>query len=144
MPLQNHTVAHHCSHPLSTFRHRVCQLNSTQLKHQQVTEFNPVRVGFKGMDDIWVRDCLNVGVDPVGLVAAIKARFREAGGVIREHTELKKVAVFPDGVRLTVAAGTEIATVVMVILPTCSCVGICLGKRTIYGYIKTHHHTTRR
>lgn len=73
----------------------------------QVTEFNPVRVGFKGMDDLWVRDCLNVGVDPVGLVAAIKARFREAGGVIREHTELKKVAVFPDGVRLTVAAGIE-------------------------------------
>ncbi len=70
-----------------------------------MTEFNPVRVGFKGMDDLWVRDCLNVGVDPVGLVAAIKARFREVGGVIKEHTELKKVSVFPDGVRVTVAAG---------------------------------------
>ena len=25
---------------------------------------NPARIGFKGVDDIWVQDVLNIGVDP--------------------------------------------------------------------------------
>jgi hypothetical protein len=36
-------------------------------------EFNPVRCGFPGVDDVWLNDVLNVGVRPERLVACARA-----------------------------------------------------------------------
>ncbi|PRW45123.1 fad dependent oxidoreductase [Chlorella sorokiniana] len=66
-------------------------------------EFNPVRVGFAGGSDLWTRDVLNLGVSPARLVAAARARFEEAGGVVLERTPLSGMVVHPNGVALQLA-----------------------------------------
>eukprot|EP00966_Prymnesium_polylepis_P224003 5182218-Prymnesium_polylepis.1 len=43
-------------------------------------EFNPVRCGFPGGEDVWLNDVLNVGVRPERLVALARARFEANGG----------------------------------------------------------------
>ena len=37
-------------------------------------EFNPVRAGFAGGEDVWTRDVLNLGVRPDKLIAKVLAR----------------------------------------------------------------------
>ena len=39
-------------------------VSSAELEAAIVTEFNPIRVGFAGGPDMWVRDILNLGVHP--------------------------------------------------------------------------------
>ncbi len=75
-------------------------LNELELESAIATEFNPARIGFLGGQDIWVRDVLNLGVDPIVLLDILKQKFLEKGGQIWEHTELKKAIVHPDGVAI--------------------------------------------
>jgi hypothetical protein len=82
---------------------RLGLLSDAQLRACVVSDFNPVRVGFKGGDDIWVRDVLNLGVSPAALIAAVRARFEAAGGVLLEQTEFRHADVCDDGVSLTLA-----------------------------------------
>lgn len=70
-------------------------------------EFNPVRVGFDGGSDLWTQDVLNLGVSPARLVAAARARFEAAGGVVLEQTPLAGMVVHRNGVALQLAGGSS-------------------------------------
>jgi len=63
-------------------------------------EFNPMRCGFHGNHerDLMTRDILNTGVSPATLVERCRARFEEAGGVVRERSAIAGVDVFDDAV----------------------------------------------
>jgi lycopene cyclase CruP len=88
-------------------------LTADQLEAAISSEFNPVRVGFGGGPDIWVRDVLNIGVSPVRLLKLLKQRFLADGGQLFEQTPFAGVMVHPNGVRvatppdLTAAAPTQ-------------------------------------
>lgn len=64
------------------------------------SEFNPVRVGFDGGEDIWVEDVLNIGVSPVRLLEMLKQTFVASGGKLLEYTPFQSVAVHSRGVVL--------------------------------------------
>ncbi len=73
-------------------------LSEAQLEQAIATEYNPARVSFLGAEDVWVRDVLNVGVDPVFLLETLKTCFLEAGGQLFENTAFEQAVVHPDGV----------------------------------------------
>jgi lycopene cyclase CruP len=79
-------------------------LTAAELETAIASEYNPARVQFGEGEPIWVRDVLNVGVDPVYLLDTLKQRFVGAGGSLLEHTPLGAVTVHPDGVALEVGA----------------------------------------
>lgn len=63
-------------------------------------EFNPIRAGFDGSEDIWVRDVLNLGFSPVTAIDLVRKRFERAGGTIFEFTAAEAAHVHPNGVAL--------------------------------------------
>lgn len=69
------------------------------------SEYNPVRVGFKDGQDLWVDDCLNVGVCPRQLIALLRERFEGAGGVVLEHAAFKAAEVSCCDTRWCVVCG---------------------------------------
>jgi lycopene cyclase CruP len=73
-------------------------LTQAELDRVISSEFNPVRVGFAGGEDIWVRDVLNTGVSPVRLLELVKQKFLESGGTLLENIAFDDVAVHPNGV----------------------------------------------
>lgn len=75
-------------------------LTEAQLETAIASEFNPNRIQFMGGPAVWVKDVLNVGVDPVFLLDTLKARFLEAGGHLQEQTAFSNVVVHPDGVAI--------------------------------------------
>lgn len=77
-----------------------------ELERAIATEFNPVRVSFRGGSDIWVKDVLNTGVDPVYLLETLKLRFLEFGGKLIENTPFEGVTLHPNGV--SVKAGSHL------------------------------------
>ena len=58
-------------------------------------EFNPMRCGFPGGDDVWLADVLNVGVRPDELVGAARRSLEANGGSVFEESPLEVVAVRP-------------------------------------------------
>jgi len=82
--------------------HDVGLLTRAEIEACIVSEFNPVRVGFAGGEDLWVDDCLNLGVSPKALLEKVKDRFVAAGGVLMEGVSFKAADVAPGaGVKLT-------------------------------------------
>lgn len=81
-------------------------LTAAQLSQAIASQYNPARIQFLGGEPVWVRDVLNVGVDPVFLLETLKQAFLQAGGQLFEHTPFKGATVHPDGVR--VAAETPL------------------------------------
>ncbi len=77
-------------------------LSPPELAQAIATTYNPARISFLGGPDYWVRDVLNLGVDPVYLLEALKQRFLAAGGQLLENTEFVGVTLHPDGVAVTV------------------------------------------
>ncbi|BAY40733.1 hypothetical protein NIES2111_51200 [Nostoc sp. NIES-2111] len=73
-------------------------LTEEELEKAIATEYNPARVKFKDGGEVWVKNVLNIGVDPVYLLATLKQKFLEAGGQLFEHTPFNEVIVHPDGV----------------------------------------------
>ncbi len=73
-------------------------LSPAELAAAVATEYNPGRVAFAGGPELWVRDILNLGVDPVALLATLKAKFLTAGGTLLERAAFQKAIVRPDGV----------------------------------------------
>jgi len=73
-------------------------LSAAELEAAIASEFNPVRIRFRGGTDLWIRDVLNVGVDPVLLLEALKSRFLEAGGRLFEQTVFTGAIVHANGV----------------------------------------------
>lgn len=79
---------------------RLGLLSEAELDAAIASEYNPARVQFAGGEDIWVRDVLNIGVDPVSLLDALKAKFLAAGGYLLERAPLEKAIVHPNGVAI--------------------------------------------
>ena len=61
-------------------------LTPEELEEVLVSEFNPVRMGFRGITEITTRDVLNCGVSPERLLDIVKQRFLEAGGCVKLPT----------------------------------------------------------
>jgi lycopene cyclase CruP len=75
-------------------------LTDAELETAIASEFNPNRIAFHGGPEFWVKDVLNVGVDPVYLLERLKQRFLALGGKLLEHTAFEQVTVHPNGVKL--------------------------------------------
>ncbi|MEH1967295.1 FAD-binding oxidoreductase [Nostoc sp.] len=73
-------------------------LTEEELETAIATQYNPARVSFAGGTEVWVEDVLNIGVDPVYLLATLKTRFLAAGGKLLENTPFTEAVVYPDGV----------------------------------------------
>ncbi|MBW4520308.1 MAG: FAD-binding oxidoreductase [Scytolyngbya sp. HA4215-MV1] len=73
-------------------------LTEAELATAIATEYNPARISFAGGPDFWVRDVLNLGVDPIFLLETLKQRFLAAGGKLFEETAFAGVTVHPNGV----------------------------------------------
>ncbi len=75
-------------------------LSYEELEQAIVTEYNPARICFHKGVELWVEDVLNVGVDPVFLLEALKAKFLAAGGQLFERAAFESVTVHPNGVQV--------------------------------------------
>ncbi|BAY28006.1 hypothetical protein NIES2100_78350 [Calothrix sp. NIES-2100] len=73
-------------------------LTNAELEQAIATKYNPARVSFQGGTEVWVEDVLNIGVDPVYLLATLKTKFLAAGGELWENTPLSEAVVHPNGV----------------------------------------------
>ncbi|MEH2467718.1 FAD-binding oxidoreductase [Nostoc sp.] len=73
-------------------------LTEEELASAIATKYNPARVSFAGGTEVWVEDVLNIGVDPVYLLATLKTRFLAAGGKLLENTPFTEAVVHLDGV----------------------------------------------
>ncbi|MEQ9353738.1 FAD-dependent oxidoreductase [Coleofasciculus chthonoplastes] len=80
-------------------------LSPEELEDAIASEYNPGRVSFLGGEDVWVRDVLNIGVDPVFLLDTLKSKFIEAGGQLLEGTAFEGAVIHPDGVRVEAGGG---------------------------------------
>lgn len=76
-------------------------LSAAELESAIATEYNPARVQFGDGQPLWVRDVLNVGVDPVYLLETLKQTFLKAGGCLFEQTGFDAAQVHPNGVQIT-------------------------------------------
>jgi lycopene cyclase CruP len=86
---------------LKTFCH-LNLLTEKELEDAIVTEYNPARISFPNSPDIWVKDVLNIGVDPVYLLETIKNKFIASGGKLLENTPFERATIHPDGVLVKV------------------------------------------
>ena len=73
-------------------------LSHAELEQAIVTQYNPARISFLNGPELWVRDVLNIGVDPVYLLETLKSKFLAAGGCLFENTRFEGAVVHPDGV----------------------------------------------
>lgn len=73
-------------------------LNEEELASAIATQYNPARVKFKDGAEVWVENVLNIGVDPVYLLATLKTKFIASGGVLLENNPFSDVVIHPDGV----------------------------------------------
>ena len=80
-------------------------LSEAELAVAIATEYNPARISFPHTPDIWVRDVLNIGVDPVYLLATLKAKFVADGGKLLEFTTCDRVTIHPNGVAIDLGTG---------------------------------------
>lgn len=83
-------------------------LSAAEVEGAIASEYNPARIQFMGGDPVWVKDVLNVGVDPVYLLETLKQKFLAAGGALFEHTPFEAAVVHADGVE--VQAGQRLTT----------------------------------
>jgi lycopene cyclase CruP len=83
-------------------------LTTAELEQAIATEYNPACIQFHGSDPIWVRDVLNIGVDPVYLLETLKQKFLAAGGILFEQAAFEGAIVHPNGV--TIQAGQTLTT----------------------------------
>ena len=91
-------------------------------------EFNPVRCGFSGGQDVWLQNVLNVGVRPERLIGLARARFEAAGGKVFEGSPLASVAVRPGAAVVTTKGGDALRGRLVV---------DCMGQRSpIVGQIR--------
>ncbi len=81
-------------------------LTEAELENAIATEYNPARIGFLGGKDIWVKDVLNIGVDPIYLLEILKNKFIAWGGVLLENTVFKGATVYQNGVTVSTADKT--------------------------------------
>lgn len=80
-------------------------LLEAELEKAIATQYNPARITFLNSPEIWVRDVLNIGIDPVFLLDTLKSKFLAAGGQLFEKTPFQGAVVHPDGVRVEAGGG---------------------------------------
>lgn len=80
-------------------------LSAAELEQAIATQYNPARISFLDGPELWVRDVLNIGVNPVFLLETLKQRFVAAGGGLFEHTPFAGAVVHPDGVMVEAGSG---------------------------------------
>ena len=73
-------------------------LTPEELEKAIATEYDQARVSFCGGKEIWVKDVLNIGVDPVFLLETLKNKFLQAQGTLLEKTPFTSATIHPDGV----------------------------------------------
>ncbi|MFM2430328.1 MAG: hypothetical protein RLZZ511_1541 [Cyanobacteriota bacterium] len=73
-------------------------LTVSELEAVISSEFNPVRVGFDGGEDIWVEDVLNIGVSPARLLETVKQKYLKANGTLLEQTGFDHAVIHPNGI----------------------------------------------
>jgi lycopene cyclase CruP len=83
-------------------------LTPTELENAIATQYNPARVSFSGGKEIWVRDVLNIGVDPIYLLETLKDKFLSAKGKLLENTAFKSATIHPNGV--SIETGEKLTT----------------------------------
>jgi lycopene cyclase CruP len=88
---------------------RLGLLTEAELEEAIATEYNPARVSFPNSRDIWVQNVLNMGVNPVYLLEALKSKFLAAKGELLEQTPFEKAVIHPNGVQIQ-AAGKVLNT----------------------------------
>ncbi|HIK18067.1 MAG TPA: FAD-binding oxidoreductase [Leptolyngbyaceae cyanobacterium M33_DOE_097] len=81
-------------------------LSEAELDQAIATQYNPARIQFFGGSPVWVRDVLNIGVDPVYLLETLKQRFLQAGGKLLEQTGFQGAIVHPNGVSVQISEQT--------------------------------------
>ncbi len=86
-------------------------LTLEELETAIATEYNPGRISFLGGEDLWVRDVLNIGIDPVFLLAALQRKFLACGGKLLEKTGFKEAVVHPNGVSVEVVQQDGLVTI---------------------------------
>lgn len=82
-------------------------LEEAQLEQAIATEYNPARISFHQGPDFWIKDVLNIGVDPIFLLDTLKSTFLDAGGQLLEKTSFEGAVVHPDGVFVDAAGGLK-------------------------------------
>lgn len=80
-------------------------LTEAELEQAIATSYNPSCIAFRGSPPVQVRDVLNIGVDPVVLLEALKQKFLAHGGQLFEQTPFDGAIVHPNCV--TVQAGEQ-------------------------------------
>jgi len=91
-------------------------------------EFNPVRCGFPGGEDVWLQNVLNVGVRPDKLISLARARFEGAGGFVLEGSPLSSVVVRPGAAVVSTRSGEVLRSRLVV---------DCMGQRSpIVGQVR--------
>lgn len=79
-------------------------ISESELRDCVKSEFNPIRVGFKGMrEDLYTTDVLDIGLAPDALISRLRARYLAAGGALHERTAFRNATVYADGVVVRVA-----------------------------------------
>jgi lycopene cyclase CruP len=81
-------------------------LTETELKTAIASEYNPACVSFLGGKDIWVKDILNVGIDPVFLLATLKNKFLAWGGKLLENTPFNGATIDINGTTIDLGKTT--------------------------------------
>lgn len=72
-------------------------LTPAELEQAIATQYNLARISFLGGDEVWVKDVLNIGIDPVYLLETLKQKFLQAGGQLFEQTPFAGAIVHPNG-----------------------------------------------
>ncbi|MGY6528784.1 MAG: NAD(P)/FAD-dependent oxidoreductase [Cyanobacterium sp.] len=75
-------------------------LTEKELEEIIFTEYNPARVSFYKGYELWVKDVLNIGVSPRLLLAKVKDKFLELGGILLEKKPFISATIYDDGVKI--------------------------------------------
>ena len=75
-------------------------LSEAELERAIASVYNPTRIRFLGGEDVWVKDVLNIGVNPVYLLETLKQKFLAAGGRLFEQTAFEAAVIHPDGINV--------------------------------------------
>lgn len=82
-------------------------LTEAELEKAIASEYNPARISFFQGQDFWVKDVLNIGIDPVFLLDTLKLKFINAGGQLFENTAFDGAVIHPDGIFVEAAGGLK-------------------------------------
>lgn len=86
-------------------------------------EFNPIKAGFHGSEDIVTSDVLNLGVSPKILIDHVRENYENAGGLVVESAALEKIWVHPNGVQARLKSPSQENTLALASKLFIDCMG---------------------